>query len=337
MPKLSIDIEARLAQFQESLNGIARSGESAAKRLDAAFSGLKATIASLGVGLSVGSLAAFLKSGIDAADGLNKLSQKVGVTVESLSALKYAAELSDVSLEQLQTGLVKLARNASDASVGGKEAAESFHDIGVNVNDTTGKLKTTEQLLLEIAESFASMEDGASKTAAAVRIFGRAGAELIPFLNQGAAGLEALSKEAARFGIVISTGAARAAEEFNDNMTRLSKSTEALKISIASSLLPALTSLTDQLVRAKNDGDGLVSTLNGMATLATGKFGDTTAEQIKNIDQALRDLEETRKLFRGATVTEAFLGIRESNLQQLQRLAQGRANESALPGRYAGR
>ena len=74
------------------------------------------------------------KQAIDAADGLGKMAQKVGVSVESLSALEYAGKLSDVSLEQLGTGLKKLSVNLNEVATNADgDAAAAFKAIGVSV------------------------------------------------------------------------------------------------------------------------------------------------------------------------------------------------------------
>jgi len=148
-----------------------------------------ASIAAVGVAVNV-------RSAINASDELAKLSQRIGLSVESLSTLRFAAELADVNLDSLANGIKKLQVNMADAQRGTGEAVSAFRALNLNIEESPGKLKVTEELLLEIAEKFAGFEDGANKTALAIKIFGRAGADLIPFLNQGRAGIEELRQEA---------------------------------------------------------------------------------------------------------------------------------------------
>ncbi len=296
MPQLQIDISARLASFQDSLDKIGRQSEQMAGRLNRAFGAVKSSIAAIGVSLSAGAFAAFVKSGIDAADELNKLSQKVGVTVESLSALQYAAKLSDLSNEQLASSLAKLAKSASEASDGAGDTADTFRAIGVAVKDSTGNLRTTEELLLDVADRFSKMEDSAGKTAIAMRLFGKSGAEMIPFLNQGRAGLEALRKEAERLGIIISGETAKAAEEFNDNMTRLAASSEKTKIALAESLLPALLRVSERMAEAARNGDGMIGMLKSLASLSP--FDDLQRAQKELSEVTDRILANEAKLGR---------------------------------------
>jgi hypothetical protein len=165
--------------------------------------------------------AAFVKSSINAADAAIKNAQSIGLTVEAYTALAFAADLSGVSQEEMGVALTKLARTASDAAGGSKTASAAFAAMGVSVKTASGAIKDTDTLLGEIANKFASYADGAEKTALAIELFGRSGAKLIPLLNQGAAGIDALKREAAELGIVMDTQTAKAAEQFNDDLTRL--------------------------------------------------------------------------------------------------------------------
>jgi hypothetical protein len=60
------------------------------------------------------------------------MAEKVGIPVEQLSALKFAADLSEVSLEQLGTGLSRLNKNLGDIA-GGKinEASAALKAMGI--------------------------------------------------------------------------------------------------------------------------------------------------------------------------------------------------------------
>jgi hypothetical protein len=222
-------------------------------------------LAGIGAGLSAAALVGFVRSSVDAADSLGKLSQRVGVTVESLSELQYAGKLADVSTEQLGDGLRKLSVNLQAGAKGSKEFVQAFQLVGI----TAAELNTLQpdQALARIAEAFAGLEDGAAKTALAVRLFGRSGSDLIPLLNGGASGLRAAGDEARRFGLVVSTDSARAAEQFNDNLTRLGASSQGFGIALAQSVLPALNQIASGMAETAREGGALLGVLRGIAEL----------------------------------------------------------------------
>lgn len=209
--------------------------------------------ASIGTGLVA--MTALVRQSIDAADATSKMAQSLGVSTEAMSQLAYAADLAGQSQEELGSSLGRLARQAADAAGGGKEASQVFSAMGVSVKNADGALKSTEQLLGDVADQFASYADGAAKTALAQELFGKSGAKMIPFLNQGRAGLADLAREADMLGITLTTGAGQAAEAFNDNLTRLSKAKEGLGRQIAERLLPMLSNLTSQLFDSAKNAD----------------------------------------------------------------------------------
>lgn len=256
------------AQFQTGLK--AAQGKLGAFGKLAGLSLAGVGVAAAGAGVALG-LAA--KRAIDAADEIGKTAQKIGVGVEALSGLKYAAELSDVSFEQLSNGLKKLGVNMAGAADGTGPAAGAFKQLGISVRDSNGNLRDTDAVFADVATAFSGMKDGALKTALAVAIFGKAGADLIPLLNEGAGGLAQMRKEAADLGIVISDETAAASEAFNDNLTRLKKVGAGVTTQLAAGMAPALASVTGAMVDLAKDtkfmsgvGQVLDATLRGLAT-----------------------------------------------------------------------
>ncbi|HXF67672.1 MAG TPA: phage tail tape measure protein [Burkholderiales bacterium] len=249
--KLVIELSADTVQFASDLGKAARLSEQRAQEISRALGVATGAFASL-----TAAAAALAKSAINDMDALNKMSQRVGVSVEALSSLRYAAQLADVNTEALGVGLRKLSVHMLDAQAGTGEAHEAFRALGVEVKNADGSLRGAHDVLRDVANRFAAMQDGATKTAFAVRLFGKSGSDLIPLLNQGAAGLDLAAKEAERFGLIVTAEAAKAAEEFNDNLTRLGRAASALGISLASPLLETLVSITNQLRDAATAAGG---------------------------------------------------------------------------------
>jgi hypothetical protein len=102
-------------------------------------------------------------------------------------------------------------------------------------------------LLYEVADAYARTADDAAKTANAQALLGKTGADLIPLLNGGAKSLREYGDEAARLGVVFDQDAARAAEAFNDNLTRLKITAQGAFAKIASDLAPQLEQLTSKI------------------------------------------------------------------------------------------
>lgn len=240
---------------------------------DAARS-VNGVLAGLGVALSAAGLGAMVKSALDSADALNKLSQRVGITVESLSTLVPAAELSGVSAQTFESGLKKLATAMLEAATGSEESARRFAALGVAFQDQDGRLRATDAVLLDLADRLQAMPDGAQKSALAVQLFGKSGAELIPFLNQGREGIAALTGEMEALGVQIGGDTAAQAEVFNDSLAKLRLAATSLANRVIEAFLPALNEMAGGMVESAKQGGALRAILDGIVlvlkTLALG-------------------------------------------------------------------
>lgn len=283
--QITVKIGADTYELQKGLSDAkAKVGE-----FDKSTAGLASSLKSLAVVAvaTATAISAFVKSQIDAMDNLGKLSQKIGVTTNDLSKLAYSARLSDVDIGSLQQSFVILARGLSEASQGSGNALNAFNALGISIRNTDGTLKTSQQIMLEVADLFATMEDGAQKTALAVAIFGRAGANLIPLLNQGSKAIREQGDELERLGGVVTAKAAKEAEDFNDNLTRLNMSLGALGKSIAMDVMPYLTQLSDEFLIARKNGIGFFDMLQ-MGT----RFGDYQ-KQLEKVREEIKRLADT--------------------------------------------
>ncbi|SFL93361.1 hypothetical protein [Nitrosomonas communis] len=273
------------------------------RRLGDESSHLQTLLAGLGVTLSAGGFVAFVKDAINSADQLNKLSQKIGISVEALSTLRFAAELSDVSLETLQKGIKILSQTIVEANSGAGRGAQVFDALGISVKNTDGSLKSAEQILLEVADVFATLEDGTVKTTLAVELFGKAGQDMIPLLNQGKAGIEQLRLEAERLGLKLDTETARSAESFNDNLAALKASASSLGIALAGDFLPELTNITNAMRMAANEAGVLKAIWVGLGGIGNLIFNGSEIKQAQSEVQRLQELVDStrQKLATGKT------------------------------------
>lgn len=150
------DVQRASRQFEREVKGMEATARQYGKAIGAA-------IAAGATGIATAAAAA-VKSQINAFDELNKAAQKVSIPVETLSALKLQADLADTSMEQLQGGLVKLAKSAYEASEGARQQSDAYAALGVSVTDASGQLKSQQQLLDDVAQAFAAMPDGDRKS-----------------------------------------------------------------------------------------------------------------------------------------------------------------------------
>ena len=157
-------------------------------------------------------------------------------------------------------------KNAADAlENNSKGIGTALQKLGISATDSLGRIKPIDSLMLDIADRFSKMPDGAQKTALAMDLFGKSGANLIPMLNQGRAGLE-------KYQATISTDMARAADQFNDTLNRVGVSLAGPFNQAITALLPFITQLAQGIAGLATWFSGLpgpVQTILGvMAGLA---------------------------------------------------------------------
>lgn len=193
-------------------------------------------------------LADLTEQTVELGEHLHGLAQTAGVPVEALQALGYAAKLNGSDLDSMADGLRFLSKNMFTAAHGGKEQAKIFREMGVAVTDAHGRLRPAEDVLGDISDHFASMPDGAEKTALAMKVLGRAGAGLIPTLNSGSKGLAAMGQEARDLGGVMSAEDVEALKALDNNLDRVKFTLTGVKNQLVIALLPAIQELVTGLL-----------------------------------------------------------------------------------------
>jgi lambda family phage tail tape measure protein len=228
----------------------------------------------------VGGLTAIVKKSIDAGDELFNLQAKTGIAAKQLIGIGNAAKLADVDMGTLGKGLNKLNVNLVKAAEGNDDLASKFKRLGVDVKDANGQVVPADKALKQIADRFADMPDGAQKAAAAVALFGKSGADLIPLLNEGAAAME-------KFTYKVGDDFAARSDLFNDTITEFGIKTQGFGLELTDALLPALQSILEvfgDLFDTKQDWTALYEVIKfGLRTIATIIYAT-----IKLVDQLIK-------------------------------------------------
>lgn len=178
---------------------------------------------------------------------VSKAAQRTGVSTNAFQELSFAAEQTGVSADTLEHSLILLSRTAFNAAQGSKETAFTFRQLGVSMYDSHGKIRPTDELLGDLADRFHDMPDGMRKTALATQAFGRSGAQLLPFLNKGRAGIAELRKSAYDYGVVLDKDVIEAAERWEQQQKHLNAALKGLKFAIGGEFLKRLGDVTDKI------------------------------------------------------------------------------------------
>jgi hypothetical protein len=236
-------------EFKASMDGLIAPMKEAAdqgKELEKTLKPLTDTAEELGKVMVVAGTAvvagmtAMTVSAANFGEHLNKLHEMTGISTETLSGLGYAATQNETTIDALSTGLKFLAKNMEAAIDKAGPQRDAFARLGVTTKDLTDVHGDLNKVFLLVADRFKEMPDGAEKSALSVQIFGKAGAELIPTLNQGSSGLAEFQKKAEALGLTMSGDASKAADAFNDAMDDVKQAFLGLSIAVGSELMPSM-------------------------------------------------------------------------------------------------
>ena len=174
----------------------------------------------LGMGVGVLGLVALAKKAADAAAELKRTGEAVGLTVEEVQSLGFAASQNGSSIGEMNKALTRLSVNLGKANAGEAEAIRKFEDYGIAIRDAEGNLLSTSNVLDQIANRIQAAGGGADAAAIAFELLGKSGVGLVQTLGDGAEGLEKLKRLAMESGDVISTEANDAIVELTDTLNR---------------------------------------------------------------------------------------------------------------------
>lgn len=239
----------------------------------------KAGTVMLGASAAVGgSILAVGKSTADYAGDMYDMARGAGIGVEAFQKLAYAGRMSGVETEKLSASLVKFDRMVAEATGGNKTYMQTFEDLGIKIKDSAGNLRQPNEIFEDVADIFHNTEDGIGKTALAVELFGKSGADLIPMLNDGKAGLKAFYAEAERLGLALSNEMIAKGDAFSDQLENIGEQVKGVKLQLGAALIPALSAATekiskviDKITKWVQENPELAATIGNIA-MTTGKW-----------------------------------------------------------------
>ncbi len=303
----------KVKQDQQSLSGMVL-------RHSQAFKDFGKTLTVTGTAM-VASISAIALKTADAGEEVLNLSKKYGVSTEILSGYKLGLEKSGASLDAFGVGMKGLANTMQAANSGNKTAAGLFDTLGIKVNKTDGSLRNMSDVMLDVADYFAGMKDGASKAALAQDLLGKSGADLIPWLNMGRKGIEENAEASRKLGLVWSQEAAVAAAEFNDNLAELKGGLQGLGIQIGTALMPpvqgAVNSLKGLVAMLKGAADAHPFLIQAVGSLgiAFGTMGMTVGPLVLALPKLVQGFQYLKAMLATTALgVNAFMGVFTASL-----------------------
>ena len=231
------------------------------RELVSAFTRVGASVAAAGAafGAVALSLSKMATGGAEAADAVGKSAMSLGLSIKEFGRLQFAAEQSGVAADQFGATISRLNAQIEKTNDAAEPAGSALGRLGVAVKASNGGLRPTTDILGDIADTFASMPDGAQKSAAAIELFGRAaGPRLIPLLNEGRNGIKALGDEAEKSGLIFSELEVKLGTEMNDAISQMARTARAARDKIGLMFAPVIKEAADAMTQFLRDNNAAI-------------------------------------------------------------------------------
>ncbi len=276
--RLTVALYANSAQFTSELR---RSQQMAGRwktDVSKAFKAAAVAGAAAATALTV-ALAAVYREQSALIDQTAKFADRIGVSTEALSQLRYAAELSGVGARDLDMAMQRMTRRIAEAAQGSGEAAPALKQLGIDAQKL-GQMTPDEQLHV-LADAFKGVESQSERVRLAFKLFDSGGVAMINMLANGSESLKEMTDEADALGLTLTRVNAAKVEMANDAMTRVAATTTAFKQELTTQLAPVIAGIGELFTdNAKKHGgmsefimDGLDSIYKAVGFVADGFHG----------------------------------------------------------------
>lgn len=175
---------------------------------------------------------------IDATGKLHDLSQVSGMSVAALAQFKGVGAYTSTAIEDIVGASTKLSKSLAGQNEESKGAAQAIRALGLDFN--AFKALSPEQQTLALAKAMNQVADGTGKTAAAMLLYGKQGANMLPFMKDLADDADRVQAALGEQEVATRAAQAAMADAFGDNLTALRKNGEGWRKDLALGLMPAL-------------------------------------------------------------------------------------------------
>lgn len=279
--ELTVDLVANIARFERALNKAERIANKRAAGIKRTFVRLAATL-----GVTLGSLgfARAIDGALDFADSIDKAAERAGISARKLQELRFAADQTGISTQQLDDAMRRFTRRLGVA-LGGGSFAKDFERLGVSIFDAAGNARSSEAVFNDVAAAMGNLETQAQRSSFAAQLFGDdAGPQLSLLLKGGQQAISDYADEANRLGLIMDDDLVKRSVESKDRLSQLS---QAFSITFNSALLSVVPTI-------EKVANGVASVIDSLART----FGDVETIPIDALDDRIAELEERLKVKR---------------------------------------
>lgn len=203
---------------------------------------------------------------IQSADDLNTLSKQTGFTTEELQKMQYAADLVDVSVDDITGALKKLKPKITEDN-------KALAELGVSTTNADGSLRDANDVFYDTIEALSKIDNETERDQKAMDIFGKSADSLAGIIDDGGKALKEYGNEAEELGLIMSGDTV-------DSLNEMSDTIDKAKATIGGSLAQFGATAAKVLAPALEKVAGIIGTV-------TEKLRNLTPEQTETIMKVL--------------------------------------------------
>ena len=175
------------------------------------------------------------------ADELNTLSQQTGISTDDLQKMAYAADLVDVSVDNITGAFTKMKKGMAGSGT-------AFADLGVAITDANGQMRDANDVFYEVLEALSQIPNETERDQVAMDIFGKSADQLAGIIDDGGQSLKELGEEAENLGIIMDSETLDSLNAVNDELDKLKAQAAGELAKAGAEALEALTPLLETII-----------------------------------------------------------------------------------------
>jgi hypothetical protein len=277
---MHVELVARTAQFEASMNEAGKRAEEMSKKLNDMGTAMSKRVTAPILAAGAAALTASVQVG-NFADRLLDLSDMTGLSTDELQRFRALATQAGVGADTIANAVQRLTVRMASGEEGSADLRNGLTQLGIAMEDATGATRPMGSVVEEALSKLASMEDVTQRNVTAVRLFGRSAAELAPVLALGSDGMADAIARAEELGLIMSNDALRGANDFRVEWDNMKATMAGAAREIGMAVMPAMRVLVDimndHLLPAFRAAIKVVSDLDPRLVIAAGAVAGLAA------------------------------------------------------------
>ncbi|MEW8230346.1 MAG: hypothetical protein AB2745_08485 [Candidatus Thiodiazotropha endolucinida] len=273
-----------------ALNDTKRRGTKASRDYGNSIGKMSGLLKTLVPVATIAGLASVVKSTLNAADSIGKLSTRIGASTEALSEYRHVADLSGVQFNQLTIGWQRQTRRIAEAAQGTGEARNALKELGLEAT-SLARLKPEDQFEA-IAKAMEGVGSQSDRVRLGMKLWDSEGVALLQTMKGGASAIAEMREEARELGLSMSGEQVQAAEDANDAWTRMTASAKGLTDQLVLKLAPGITQVINKFNELAKT-EGFFAAVGGALNKAFSNILHGVTPELSAAEQQILELKET--------------------------------------------